>query len=96
MSGDRGVKELDGWLPHFLRPEELLFTEFGNNEAKKKAINSLNSINKVHNSRWHMKMTTPTDDQWPAETKCRGGIEDGGLEDVIREVSESWRIMVPN
>lgn len=45
------------------RPEEFLFTEVGNNEAEKKAINSLNSINKVHNSRWHMRMTTPTDDQ---------------------------------
>lgn len=64
MDDDRDVKELDRWLPHLSRPEEFLFTGFGNNEAEKKAIiNSLNSINKVHNSRWHMRMTTPTDDQ---------------------------------
>lgn len=38
------------------RSEELLFTEFGDNEAKKtQAINSLNSINKAHDSRWHIK-----------------------------------------
>lgn len=45
------------------RSEEFLFTEFGDDKAEKKAANSLSSINKVRNSRCHMKMTTPTDDQ---------------------------------
>lgn len=42
------------------RSVEFLFTEFGDYEAKGKkkktqAINSLNSINKARDSRWHIK-----------------------------------------